>query len=516
MHDAFIQHYLNPPPVSSIFYKSPVSGFFLPLKIVAEKKQKNMGEEHSSREFSGGDIHVVMFPFFAFGHISPFVQLTKKLSSHGVKISFFSASGNVNRIESMLNPNPTTQIIPLTLPPVEGLPPGLESTADLSPSQAELLKVALDLMQPQIKAILSELKPHFVVFDFAQEWLPPLASELGIKTVFYSVFVALSTAYLTSPARIPDESPKRYPTLEELLKPPPGFPNTSITSVKTFEARDFLYLYKSFHGGATVYDRVLRGLTGCDVILAKTCNEMEGPYVDFVKKQFNKPVLLVGPGVPDPRPEPLEEKWANWLAKFEPKSVIYCSFGSETFLSDAQMKELLLGLDLTGLPFFVVLNFPANVNVSEELNRVLPDGFLEKVKDKAVIHTGWVQQQQILAHESVGCYVFHAGFSSVIEAIVNDCQLVLLPIRGDQLLNSKLVCCDLKAGVEVNRRDEDGYFDKDDIKKGVENVMKDIDKEPAQSIRTNHSKWKEFLQNSDIQKKFIDDLVKELRQIVKV
>lgn len=474
-----------------------------------------MGEENQfSKELNSG-LHVVMFPFFAFGHISPFVQLSNKLSLHGVKISFFSAIGNVNRIKSMLNPVPTTQVIPLTLPPVEGLPPGLESTADLSAAQSELLKVALDLMQPQIKTLLSQLKPHFVLFDFAQEWLPPLAAQLGIKAVFYSVFVALSTAFFTVPARLP-EPRTSPPTFEDLKRPPPGFPETSIKSVKTFEARDFLYMFKSFHGGASVYDRVLKGLTGCDVILAKTCNEMEGPYVDYVKKQFEKPVLLVGPVVPDPKPDRLEDKWAKWLGQFGPKSVIYCSFGSETFLSDEQVKELLLGLDHTGFPFFVVLNFPKNVDVSLELKRALPEGFLEKVKDKAVIHTGWVQQQQILAHENVGCFVFHAGFSSVIEAIVNDCQLTMLPIRGDQFLNAKLVSSDLKAGVEVNRRDEDGYFGKDDIKDAVEKVMADIDEEPAKSIRENHKKWKEFLQNTEIQKKFIYDLVKEMEALAGV
>ncbi|KAG9157737.1 hypothetical protein Leryth_017832 [Lithospermum erythrorhizon] len=105
-----------------------------------------------------------MFPFFAFGHISPFVQLSKKLSSNGVKISFFSAQGNVDRIKTM--------------------------------------------------TLLSELKPHFVIFDFAQDWLPRLASELGIKTLFYSVFIALSTAFATVPSRINPET-KSPPTLEE-------------------------------------------------------------------------------------------------------------------------------------------------------------------------------------------------------------------------------------------------------------------------------------------------------------
>ncbi|KAL3649283.1 hypothetical protein CASFOL_005686 [Castilleja foliolosa] len=456
-------------------------------------------------------LHLVMFPFFAFGHISPFVQLSNKLSSLGVKISFFSAPGNVTRIKSMLNPNPTSQITPLAIPHVPGLPPGFESTSELNPSQSELLKVALDLMQPQIKNLLSELKPHFVLFDFAQEWLPKMASELGIKTVFYSVFIALSTAFLTVPARLPDH--KTYPTIEQVKYPPPGFPKTSITSVETFIARDFLYMFKSFHGKPCVYDRVLSGLTGCSVILAKTCNEIESPFIHYVKSQFEKPVLLVGPVVPEARPDKLEEKWSNWLAKFDDKSVIYCSFGSETFLNDDQIKELALGLELTGLPFFIVLNFPANADRPAELRRALPEEFMERVEGRGVVWTGWVQQQQILAHASVGCFLSHGGFSSVIEAIVNDCQLVMLPQKGDQYLNSKLVSGDLKAGVEVNRKDEDGHFGKNDIKRAVEKVMFGVGEEQSKCIRDNHRKLRDFLLDKAAQDNLIRDLVKDLEGI---
>ncbi|CAI9780649.1 unnamed protein product [Fraxinus pennsylvanica] len=41
------------------------------------------------------------------------------------------------------------------------------------------------------------------------------------------------------------------------------------------------------------------------------------------------------------------------------------------------------------------------------------------------------------------------GFSSVIEAIVNDRRLVMLPQKGDQFVNSKLVHGDHKAGVKA-------------------------------------------------------------------
>ncbi|MCE0480523.1 hypothetical protein HAX54_037452 [Datura stramonium] len=122
------------------------------------------------------------------------------------------------------------------------------------------------------------------------------------------------------------------------------------------------------------------------------------------------PGAETGPVVPDPLSGELEERWATWLNKFEAGTVIYSSFGSETFLNDDQIKELTL------------------------------------------------------------------GFSSVIEALVNDCQVVMLPQKSDQLLNAKLVSGDMKAGVEVNRGYEDGYFGKGDIKEALDRVMMEVDK----------------------------------------
>ncbi|KAJ4850751.1 hypothetical protein Tsubulata_031885 [Turnera subulata] len=442
----------------------------------------------SSKAVASDELHIAMFPFFAFGHISPFVQLSNKLSLHGVRISFLSAPGNIPRTKSSLLDSPKIQIIPLSIPPVEGLPPGLDSTSEMTPSMAETLKTALDLMQPQIKTLLSQLKPHLVVFDFAQSWVPRIASELGIKSLYFAVFSAVSEAYVIVPART---SGKMDPTAQDLMNPPEGFPCTSLVSLKRFQAEDILYVYKSFGGSPSVYSRVRDAVRGSDAVIIKTCNEMEAPYLEYLKTQFQKPVLSSGLLVPEPPAGVLEEKWAKWLDQFPSNSVVYCSFGSETFLSDNQIQELTLGLELTGLPFFLVLNFPSNVDNDAKL----------------------AGQQLILAHDSVGCYFCHSGFSSVIEAFINDCQLVLLPLKGDQFLNSKLIAGDMKAGVEVNRRDEDGYFGREDISDAVKTLMVDIDKGPCMSLRANHGKWREFLKNGEIQAKFIADLVEELKAL---
>ncbi|KAJ8748242.1 hypothetical protein K2173_000650 [Erythroxylum novogranatense] len=457
-------------------------------------------------------LHVVMFPWFAFGHISPFVQLANKLSLQGVEISFFSAPGNIARIKSALRLTPKAEIIPLPIPNVEGLRPGLDSTAEMTPDMAEVLKKALDLMQPQVKSILSQLKPHFVFFDFAQHWIPKLACELGIKALRFSVYSVISQAFYIAPVRTTGD---KIPDVEDMMKPPKGFPSdSSITSIKRFQAENLMYLFKSFDGGPPVYVRAREGLTNCTAAVVKACREMEGPYIDYCATQFQKPFLLAGPLVPDPPKGVLEDKWANWLGQFPAKSVVFCNFGSETFLDEDQIKELAIGLELTGLPFFLVLNFPAELDSQSELTRTLPEGFMERVEGRGIVHTGWVQQALILAHDSVGCYLCHSGFSLVIEALVNDCQLALLPQKRDQFLNSKLIAGDMKAGFEISRSEEDGYFGKDDISEAIKSVMVDVEKDPGKTIRENHKKWKELLLNREMENKYAVELVAQLKAIV--
>nr|BBF24939.1 UDP-Rhamnose: Flavonol 3-O-glucoside (1->6) rhamnosyltransferase [Fagopyrum esculentum] len=455
------------------------------------------------------DLHIAVFPYFAFGHINPFVHISNKLASHGIKISFFSAPGNIPRIKSSLSTSPLISIVPLTFPHVDGLPAGFESTADITPAIAELLKVALDKMQPQIRSLLTQLKPDVVFFDFAQNWIPSLASELGIKTVMFSVFSLISNSYLMTPARL---SSDEIPTIEELKKPPQGYPNPDL-SLKTFQAKDLLYPFRRFNGGPSALERNYAGIQGCDAIAYKSCHEMEGPYWSYFKKVIGKPIIMAGIPIPETSSSgDLDSNWATWLAKFPPKSVTLCSFGSETFLTDVQVQELALGLELTELPFLMVLS--SNGFDQERLNKILPEGFLERVKDRGLIHIGWVPQQKIMAHENVGCYVNHAGFGSVIEAIVTDCQLVLLPFKGDQFLNSKLLSLDMKVGVEVNRRDEDGHFGKEDIFEAVRIVTVDGDKEPGKKIRGNLVKWKELLMNKEFEEKYVLELVKEVKALV--
>ncbi|XP_072956253.1 anthocyanidin-3-O-glucoside rhamnosyltransferase-like [Typha angustifolia] len=450
-------------------------------------------------------LHICMFPFLAFGHISPFAQLSRKLfSAAGVRITFLTAAGNVPRVAALLPSSPSISVVPLHLPPIPGLPAGAESTAEVSAAGAELLKLALDETKPQVSALLRDLRPDVVLIDFSHPWVGSITAPLGIKTLLFSVFAAVSTAFLMVPSRASS-------SLSSISSPPEGFPTSSaIKSIPTYQAADFSYVFKSFNGRPSVFDSLTACIENCDGVVIKTCLEMEKSYVEYIERQYNKKILLAGPLVPEPPPQAeLEPRWRDWLGGFPHGSVVFSSFGSETFLTDEAAAELLLGLEESGQPFLVVLNFPKE-GEQVDIRKRLPDGFLERVEGRGAVHSGWVQQQCILRHRAVGCFLCHAGFSSVVEGLLADCQLVMLPQKGDQYLNAKLFAAELGIGVEVERRGEDGWFGKAAVSKAVREVMV---KEEEEGKREKHKKWREFFTDEEVQTKFTLEFVDSLKEL---
>lgn len=191
--------------------------------------------------------------------------------------------------------------------------------------------------------------------------------------------------------------------------------------------------------------------------------------------------------------------------------MIFCAFGSECILKSNQFKELLLGFELTGMPFLAALKPPIG---AETMKLALPEEFVERTEERGIVEGDWVKQQLILSHPSVGCFVTHCGSGSLTEAMVNDCQLVLLPHAGDQFINARIMSGDLKVGVEVEKSKEDGLFTRNAVCKAVRAVM-DNESELGHIVKSNHAKWREFLLSPGLENSYVDDLVQKLDSLLK-
>ncbi|KAE8075998.1 hypothetical protein FH972_014675 [Carpinus fangiana] len=429
-------------------------------------------------------LHIAMYPWFAIGHITPFLYLSNKLAEKGHTISFFipTNTGNTQAKLQHLNLYPDhISFVPITVPHVDGLPPDAETTLDLPSSLYSHLMTAMDQTESHIELLLRELKPDIVLFDLAC-WVPKLTRKLGIKSIYYCV---ITTA-------------------------PSGFPVSSI-ALHVHEARLFAAMLRNKFGSDVLFgDRLFASSDEADALGYWACREIEGPCVDYLASQFEKPVLVSGPILVEPPASTLEEKWVEWLGSFKAGSVIYCALGSEIKLTKDQFQELVLGFELCGLPFLAALKPSVG---AESVEAALPEGFEERIKGKGIVDGGWVPQRLILGPPSIGCFVTHCGSGSLLEALRSLCQLVTLPQIPDQIINARMMVNYLKVGVEVEKGEEDGFFTKGSVCKAVRSVM-EVDSEVGRLVKANHAKLRDLLLSEDLRSSYIDSFCKKLTDLV--
>ncbi|CAA7039687.1 unnamed protein product [Microthlaspi erraticum] len=444
----------------------------------------------------GSKFHALMYPWLGTGHLTPFLHLANKMAEKGHRVTFLLPKKATKQFEH-LNLFPDNFVFhTITIPRVDGLPVGVESTSEIHLSSAKLLASAMDLTRGQVEDVVGAEKPDLIFFDFAH-WIPEIAREFGVKAVHYLLWSASSIALSLAP-RV------------ELGVPPPGYPSS-----KVLLRKQDVYSIKSLTDNDNdnipgFVERVFTGLMTCDVIATKTTREIEGKYCDYIRENCKKKVLLTGPMFPKPdKTRQLEEQWSTWLSGFGPDSVVFCALGTEVNLEKDQFQELCLAMELTGLPFLVAVKPPRGVSTIQE---ALPDGFEERVKGRGVVSGGWVQQPLILSHPSVGCFVSHCGFGSTWEALLSDCQIVLLPQEAEQVVNTRLMSEELEVAVEV-ARDETGWFSKESLRDAINSVMK-RDSELGDLVKKNHTKLRETLASPGLMDGYADNFIGALQDLI--
>ncbi|KAL5719448.1 anthocyanidin 3-O-glucoside 2'''-O-xylosyltransferase [Ranunculus cassubicifolius] len=440
-------------------------------------------------------LHIAMFPWFAMGHITPFLHLSNNLAENGHKISFFIPTKTQNKFNHLnLHPH-LFKFIPLDVA-VYGYTEGTETTEDVNFDQLSVIYKAFDLTQEQLVTSLLHLKPDFIFHDFSY-WLPSLVKPLKITSVYFATTSATTYTLIVS---------GRVESIKDMQEQPPEiYPGSSSAKLPSFVVKDFMPAEKECDGNISFLDRVYNSMKDSEVLCFQGCYQIEAPFLDYLASHFNKPFLILEPSLNPTPSSQLEEKWDHWLNSFEKGSVVYCAFGSECILEKDQFQELLLGLELTRLPFLARLRAPKGVETVEE---GFPEGFENRIRGRGVVYGDWMQQKLILDHPSVGCFVSHCGYGSMFEALMSDCQIVLVPQHGDQFINSGFMSKGLKVAVEVERRDEDGWFSRENVSKAVKSVM-----DCGDENRANRHKINQLLSAQGFRDNYLNKFVTELQAI---
>ncbi|XVF50002.1 hypothetical protein PTKIN_Ptkin04bG0060700 [Pterospermum kingtungense] len=154
---------------------------------------------------------------------------------------------------------------------------------------------------------------------------------------------------------------------------------------------------------------------------------------------------------------PEDSTCLEWLDKQTSGSVIYVAFGSTTVANLQQLEELALGLELTGLPFLMVVRS----NFMEGSPAKFPDGFINRVSERAKF-VEWAPQEKVLAHPSVACFMSHCGWNSTMEGLSMGVPFLCWPYFTDQFCNKNYICDVWKTGLRLSQ-DGNGIISRHEI-----------------------------------------------------
>ncbi|KAJ4728234.1 UDP-glycosyltransferase [Melia azedarach] len=420
------------------------------------------------------ELHVVMLPWSAFGHLMPFYQLSIALSKSGVKVSFVSTPKNISRLPKPPPDLSLFNFVEFPLPALDNelLPEGTEATVDIPFHKIQHLKIAYDLLQHPFKQFVADQSPDWIITDVISHWAAEIAQEYQVPLLLFSVFLASAISFLGHPEFLVGDSQKRMrPSAESLTSVPQWVDFPSSVAYRLFEATG---TYDGFYGWnaseVTDAQRLAGILQACQAVAIRSCPEYEGEYLNLVEKITGKPTIPVGLLTPDigkgrDHNHITNGSWSEifqWLDEQKPRSVVFVGFGSECKLTKDQVYEIAYGLELSGFPFLWALRKPEWA--TNEID-ALPLGFKNRTGGKGVVCIGWAPQVEILAHSSIGGSLFHAGWGSVIETLQFGHSLIVLPFIADQPLNARFLV-QKGLAVEVERK-EDGSYTRDDIAKAL-------------------------------------------------
>ncbi|KAG5517692.1 hypothetical protein RHGRI_038168 [Rhododendron griersonianum] len=448
----------------------------------------------STKSAKETNMRVVMLPRLAHGHISPYLELAKKLIKRNIIIYLCSTPTNLNSISKRITQQQSLSIniVQIHLPSSPDLPPNLHTSNSLPRHLLPALESAFESAIPNHSSIIKTLKPDVIIYD--QPWAPAIIAEHKIPAVEFLTSSAACTSLVIHGSTRPGIE---YP-----------YPEILLTGYHDMKLRRWL------HESKFLLDEKKKSADSdwqksCKILLFNTFRELERKYIDYLSSVTGKKIVPIGPLVPEFANETDEEtkEVMNWLDKRNDSSgTVFVSFGSEWFLTKEEIEEVAHGLELSGLDFILVVRFP--VGEKTEAKEALPKDFLERVGDKGLVLEGWAPQAQTLAHSKIGGFLSHCGWNSILESLKFGVPIIAMPVDCDQPGNCKL----LKAvGVAVEvEREEDGRLNRYEIARGIKKVVVE---ESGEGIRV---KAKEFMEKIKfIGEEGITELVEELVQLCK-
>ncbi|KAF7847060.1 hypothetical protein BT93_L3399 [Corymbia citriodora subsp. variegata] len=407
--------------------------------------------------------HVLIFPFMAQGHTLPLLDLSKALLRKNIRVTIITTPSNAKLIIQHLPNSPIIHVIEIPFPSNGyGLPKGCENTSQLPSMDLHFafLNATKQLQKPfeDVLALMSASDagiPLCVISDFFLGWTLESCQAFGVpRLVFHGMSVLAMAISKSLCQHLPHLKPSASQNPSSLDLPGMKIPFDLAISDVPEPIRNL-----DLNDPACQF---LCELAEADVsswgVVVNSFEELERSHISSFESFYHNgaKAWCVGPLFlcdDDKKPGDCEKlsdcnlakhgtsamQWLNEQVTLA--SVLYVSFGTQADVADTQLDEIAFALKESGVPFIWVVR-STTWCVPKDVEEGMKSG-------KGLIVREWVDQRQILGHKSIGGFLSHCGWNSVLESISVGVPILAWPMIAEQPLNAKLVVTGLGAGIGV-------------------------------------------------------------------
>ncbi|CAN1829280.1 Linamarin synthase 2, partial [Linum perenne] len=470
-------HLLPQRPNLSIYSIQPSLHLHTPNSSTTQNPKPKMGRTEKP--------HAVLIPYPAQGHINPFMELGKLLHSKNFHVTFVNNHFNHNRLlrskgESFLKscPDFVFESIPDGL--TDSDPDATQSIDALSDSARKYMfeplmelvdRVNGDQSVPGITCVIPD---GFMCFGLL------VAERIGVPGVpFWTAsgcgFMAyLHIGQLIEKGLVPHKS-ENFET-DGSLDTEVGW----IPGMAHARLRDLPFATRTTNPKGI--------LLNC--LRDEVQDDLRAPAIIFnIFEEFVYPIgplsLLESHVVPLDSPVRThrttlwkeDTKCLDWLDTRPSGSVVYVNYGSIAVLTEEHFREFAWGLADSGHAFLWIVR----PDVAKDMAKVLDEEFYKAVEGRAMI-TRWCAQDKVLTHPSVGAFLTHCGWNSMVEGICGGKPMICCAYFAEQPTNCRFAAKVWGIGVEI---------DPDVKRENISGLVKEmIDGEDGKRMKDKALEWK--------------------------
>jgi len=433
------------------------------LHTVREREREEQ-REREKENLAMAKPHAVMVPHPAQGHMNPMLKVAKLLYQKGFYITFVVNEFSHRLFLKARGPNALDGLPDFHFASV---PDGVDFGDALPDPLLHCDQLMKDVPYPYFRKFVDELGSSTavppitcIVCDGNMTFALKVAEEIGVPCALFwtpSACGFLCYSYfqkLVDQGILPlkDESCLTNGYLDTVV---------DIPGMEGIRLRDLPNFVRTTNPEEVMFkisiSETEKSHRGCAILL-NTVDALERDALDVLSTIY-PPIYAVGPL------QLLEEKqvpknseletigltmWTEdldcltWLDKKEPNSVIYVNFGTVARMTAKELLEFGWGLANSKQNFLWAIRPDLVLGESS----TFPPEFEAEIKERGLLVV-WTPQEKILKHPSIGGFLTHCGWNSLLESVVAGVPMICWPAHAEQYTNCWFLCNHWGIGMEI-------------------------------------------------------------------